>query len=59
MLLEEIEKNPPAKGTVGFVTVAHDDNCGYWQGGACDCSPEIQITPVSVKGGTGRCSESS
>lgn len=32
---------PP--GTLSVATVAHDDGCGIWAGGVCDCDPDIRI----------------
>lgn len=29
------------KGQVTHVTVKHDDHCAIWQGGQCDCDPEV------------------
>ncbi len=34
---------PIRPGTVTHVEVLHDDWCAFWQGGVCDCEPEIRL----------------
>ena len=35
-------------GEVGLTNVAHDDDCAHWNGGICDCDPEITITVMDT-----------
>lgn len=30
-------------GQVARIEVRHDDDCGIWNGNACDCRPEVEI----------------
>lgn len=39
--LIQILANPPLSGTVGIAHVYHDSDCAIWQGGRCDCYPEV------------------
>jgi hypothetical protein len=43
--LDEARKtNPPKRGEVRHVDVAHDDRCSLIKGGGpCDCEPSIEI----------------
>ncbi len=40
---------PP--GRVGMVEVRHDDWCGIWKGGACNCEPELAVRYQPTSGG--------
>jgi hypothetical protein len=35
---------PPGK--VGHIAVRHDDWCGVWQGGRCNCNPDVERIPA-------------
>lgn len=45
--LREVERRlrsggvPLAPGTVTVLTIAHDDWCQHWSGGACNCAPIV------------------
>lgn len=43
-------------GTVIILDVYHDSTCGIYQGGACDCRPDIirRKTACARTGGKGR-----
>jgi hypothetical protein len=33
-------------GRVYVTEVYHDDGCGIFAGGSCDCDPEVRLLPV-------------
>jgi hypothetical protein len=39
LVLAALAGDPPAPGTLTEVRVMHDDDCGIWFGGPCNCSP--------------------
>jgi hypothetical protein len=43
-LAKALGSMPLAVGTVGRVTVQHDDGCGIWDERGCSCVPEISIS---------------
>lgn len=44
----------PKKGEVRLVEILHDDECGVFLGGACDCAPDIASGPmIDAKYGLG------
>jgi hypothetical protein len=38
-----IEENKPASGRITEIDICHDDWCRIYQGGACNCNPEIKF----------------
>ncbi len=43
-LMEAAKLNPPRRGTVCHVSIAHDDWCDLLAGrGPCNCDPEVQV----------------
>lgn len=36
-------KVPMIPGTVAVMHTYHDDWCAFWTGGACNCSPTIEL----------------
>jgi len=40
-------------GAVYHIDVYHDDDCGVFEGGACDCEPEI-VVRAAEQGWSGR-----
>jgi hypothetical protein len=41
-VMEFLAKNRRAPGYVGHITISHDKWCGVWQGGTCNCNPELR-----------------
>jgi hypothetical protein len=37
---------PP--GALVRVDIEHDDGCGYWRGGPCDCDPAVSLERVGA-----------
>lgn len=43
---EEMQMDP---GSIHHIETQHDDNCRFWSGGFCDCSPTIVSGPAVDK----------
>jgi len=43
MLLELLAETAISPGSVGSVTVAHDDGCGIFDGRPCECDPDVRM----------------
>jgi hypothetical protein len=44
-LLRFVEQWPLPPGRITEVDVCHDDWCAIYQGGYCNCDPEIKLRP--------------
>lgn len=42
LVLAHLEAQRPKPGTFVHVEVRHDDDCALWDGGDCNCEPEIE-----------------
>jgi hypothetical protein len=45
-LMKLIETTTFPAGRITDVDIYHDDWCGIYRGGYCDCDPEIQLRPA-------------
>jgi hypothetical protein len=45
-LRRHLREHPPTTGVVHRIEVRHDDDCGYWRDGRCNCRPEITSAPL-------------
>jgi len=48
--LQMILDNPPLKGTVVIAHIYHDDWCGIWTTGKCNCKPDIVYEYPNLRG---------
>jgi hypothetical protein len=44
-LLQLFDEGKLSPGRLTEVFIYHDDWCGIYQGGYCDCDPEIELQP--------------
>lgn len=42
-LMKAVERGAIKQGDIAFASVAHDDWCSIYGGGACNCDPEISV----------------
>ena len=48
--LRKILANPPMPGTVGIAHIYHDDRCGFWKTGECDCDCYVVYEYPNLRG---------
>ena len=49
-VLRAFERGVLERGEVGDVRVIHDDDCGVFTGGLCECDCDIRVTCIDREG---------
>ena len=44
-ILDLYERGRLSGVSLGLVDIYHDDWCGIYRGGYCDCDPEVELQP--------------
>ena len=46
LLAQAVAKGLQLKPSAHHLDIYHDDWCAVWQGGCCNCEPEMYVRPV-------------